>query len=89
MSSPELSEDTPILPEIPVPMISESTSLMSQPSVTTALSPMLIVFNLDWIVTELQSMKSRPTALGAVRPALRLIVLFSTTGPEYPPVLVP
>ena len=89
MSSPELREDIPILPEIPVPTMLESTSLMSQPSVTTALSPMLIVFSWLWIVTELQSTRSNPIALGATRPGLSPIVLFSTTGPSYPPVAVP
>ena len=88
-SSPELREDIPILPETPVPTSLEPKSLTSQPSVMTALSPMLMVFNWLWTVTELQSTKSRPTALGATRVGLSPIVLFSTTGPEYPPVLVP
>ena len=89
MSSPELSEETPILEAAPVPTKVESTSTTPQPLRTIALSPMVTVFSLLWIATLSQSLKSNPTAFGATRPALRLIVLFSTTGPAYPPVEVP
>ena len=88
-SSPEFTDEIPTVDAAPVPTKDESTSATSQPSRTIALSPMVTVLSLLWMVTLSQSLKSNPTAFGAVRPALIPMVLFSTAGPLYPPAAVP
>ena len=66
------------------PVSTEPSSLKSQSSTTKALSPMLIAFVPDKIVTLLQSIAVIPTALGETRPGLSPMVLPLMSGPAYP-----